>query len=89
MMLMGDRKKMITTIVGRMKPSPDFVQKLGEPGMSPKMEQAPEVDESYGMEAAAEDVIAALKMENPKRLAAALQAFFELCEYKEDALEGK
>lgn len=50
-----------------------------------KKEEGPK--EMLGLEAAAEEIISAIKSGDAKSLGAALKSFYEMCEMKEEAAE--
>jgi hypothetical protein len=84
-MLMSPKKKIATIILGNVGESeedhPDFVQEIGE-----VIEEAVPVieeDASIPLEAAAEDVIEAMKSENPQMLVEAMKAMMELLKVEE------
>lgn len=55
---------------------------VGEPS---KKEEGPK--EMVGLDAAAEDIISAVKSGDPKLLVGALKSFYEMCEMEEESKE--
>lgn len=83
MLLNPDRKKMALMIIGSMKKKPDFVQKLGEKSDTGSYKLPDEdmpTDASAGLEAAADDILRAVKSDDAKRLMEALKDFFYMCD---------
>lgn len=54
---------------------------------APKYGEGSEKDYSYGMEAAAESILAAIERKSPSELKSALKVFFSMCEYEEEMKE--
>lgn len=77
MMLGGDKKKLMTTIVGKLK---------GD-GLPP-LPTSTESDSSIGKEAAARKLMSAIKADDAKATVSALEDFFTLFEGEEDVTEG-
>lgn len=87
MMLMGDKKKLATIIVGKMKnKKPDFVEEFGAEKTEVNPEK-PEVDNSSGMDMASEDLITGINEKNAKMVTSALKAFMDLMETEEETEE--
>jgi hypothetical protein len=78
MLMMGGKKKLASTIVGKLKGSPDFVQKFGEKSKEVDMNM-PEVDSDPGMMSAAEDLIAAIDSKDAKKVMSALKSAYAMC----------
>jgi hypothetical protein len=85
MMMMG-KNKLASTIVGKLKGSPDFVQKFGEKSKEVDMNM-PEVDSDPGMMSAAEDLIAAIDSKDAKKVMSALKSAYAMCESKDESYE--
>jgi hypothetical protein len=86
MLMMGPKKKMAATIVGKLKGSPDFVQKLGEKSEEVDMTK-PEVDADPGLMSAAEDLVSAIEAKDAKKVMSVLKSFYSMCEMGEDKKE--
>jgi len=74
-MIMSDDKKKASTLI---------VSGLGPMKPAPMSEDGAEMDDSMAMEAAGEEILAAIASKSPKALMEAFKAAFELCEYSED-----
>jgi hypothetical protein len=69
MLLKDDKKKMVTTIIG----------KLGKSTMEETpMENGAEQDDSIGMDSCAEEIIKAIEEKNPKALVEAMKSMMEM-----------
>jgi hypothetical protein len=68
-MMNGDHKKLATIIVGS----------------DGKSKEADVESENLGLKTAAEELMAALKSENPSAVVEALKSFLELCEYEKES----
>lgn len=89
MLLLPNKKKAATIIVGAVK-QPDFVQKLGEESSMKAKYELPDDDESgemegmeaegLGLEAAMEELLAAIEKKDAKALAEAFQSAMALCD---------
>lgn len=80
MLLMPNKKKIATMIIGKSDDSPSFVDK-GEPGVSKQhVGEGPDSDDSYAYEQMAHDIISAVSSHDAKRLVSALKSFFEMCD---------
>ena len=86
MLMMGGKKKLASTIVGKLKGSPDFVQKCGEKSKEVDM-SAPEVDSDPGMMSAAEDLISAIESKDAKKVMSALKSAYAMCDSKSEGEE--
>ncbi len=77
--MMGNKKKLTETLIGKMKSNADYVQKIGE--KSKPMEKNTEVDEdaSAGLYAAAGDLISAISSKDEKAVHRALKSHYEMC----------
>lgn len=84
--MMGNKKKLASTIVGKLKGSPDFVQKFGEKSEEVDMNM-PEVDSDPGLMSAAEDLISAIDSKDAKKVMSALKSAYAMCEAKEESVE--
>lgn len=86
MLMMGGKKKLAPTIMGKLKSSPDFVQKLGEGGYVAKEVNGskPEKDMDHGHMAAAEDLISAVHSKDPRRVHSALMSHYAMTRGHED-----
>jgi hypothetical protein len=87
MLMMGGKNKIASTIVGKLKGSPDFVQKLGDKSKEVDMNM-PEVDSDPGLMSAAEDLISAIDSKDAKKVMSALKSAYAMCESKEESTEG-
>jgi hypothetical protein len=88
MLLLPNKKKIATIIIGRMK-QPDYVQNLGD---EPKGEfKLPEDEEgsSMGLEAAMDDLIAAIESKDAKAMAEAFKSACALADAEEDDAEAE
>lgn len=87
MLLLPNKKKIATIIVGRMK-QPDYVQNLGdEPQGSFKLPG--EEEGGMGLESAMDDLMAAIESKDAKAAAEAFKNAFALAEAKEDNAEDE
>jgi hypothetical protein len=86
MLMMGGKRKIASTIVGKLKGAPDFVQKLGEKSKDVDMNM-PEVDSSPGLMSAAEDLISAIESKDAKKVMSALKSAYAMCDAEEDESE--
>ena len=80
MLLKDDKKKMVTTIIG----------KLGRP----EMEKAPEKDgveqdDSIGLESCADEIIQAVEEKSPKKLVEAMRSMMEMLDEDNDEQENQ
>lgn len=84
MLMMGNKKKLTETLIGKMKSNADFVQKIGD--KSKPMEKNTEVDDdsSAGLYAAAQDLISAISSKDEKAVHRALKNHYEMCKSGDD-----
>jgi flagellar motor switch protein FliG len=90
MMLLGDKKKKVATIIAKIKDSsnkPDFVQKIGEVKEKEVDMSKPEKDNEVGLHAAAADLISAIHAKDEKRAHKALMAHYEMAKDVPDSDE--
>lgn len=89
MMMAGDKKKAITLIINKMKDkSYDGMKESNEKAMeAPQNEMGDEVDNSMGLNAAAEEMMSAMERKDASAFAAALKSFMEMCDYEEPESE--
>ena len=88
LMMGGGKNKLAATIVGKLKGSPDFVQKLGEKSKEVDMTK-PEVDADPGMMSAAEDLISAIESKDAAKVMSALKSAYAMCEAGDEASESE
>lgn len=77
MLLKDDKKRAVTIISG----------KLGPAAEKPTNEMGDEMEMDAGLNAASEEIIAAIEQKNVSALKTALKSFIEMCEYEEDSAE--
>lgn len=79
MLMMGNKKKLTETLIGKMKSNADFVQKIGD--KSKPMEKNKDVDDdsSAGLYAAASDLISAISSKDERAVHRALKNHYEMC----------
>jgi hypothetical protein len=90
MLMMGNKKKLTETLIGKMKSNADFVQKIGD--KSKPMEKNTEVDEDAdpGVGAAVSELISSIHSKDEKGVRRALDSYFQLKESKpHDEYEGE
>lgn len=81
MLMKDDKKKGVTIIMEKLMAGPEKAKPMKT------NEVGDEVDDSYGMKAAAEEIMSAVKSENPAALMQALKAFMDMYEAEEDMEE--
>lgn len=92
-MIMSPKKKLATVILSKMSAvkkdedkddSSDFVQKIGEVDETVVEVNPAEKDNSIALESAAEDMMSAIKSENPKMLVEAIMNLIDLIQDDSD-----
>lgn len=79
-MLMKDPKKSLALLVAKKMSSPDMEN-------APENENGDEQDDSIGLKSAAEEILKAVKSDDPSALIEALKSFYEMCQSDEEPSE--
>lgn len=82
MMMLPDKKKMVSVIVEKMKPEMPKVEEQQE-------QEQPQSDSSMAKEDAAKKMIEAFDKKDAKMLAMYLQDFMDMCEMEEESSESE
>jgi hypothetical protein len=81
-MMMADKgKKGIAIILSKMKGGEEEMKK------APMSEEGAESDHEMGLTSAAEEILRAVKSDNPKALVEAMKAFYDMCGSEEEDME--
>lgn len=80
-MMANDKKKSITLIMNKMRGKPEEMTE------APTNEMGDEVDDSMGLDTAAEEILSAVASKDAKALKEALKSFMEMCDSAEDMAE--
>jgi len=85
MMLMGDKKKMATVILGNMMKDkkPDFVEEIGGVKKEEINPEKPMKEYDTGFMSAAEDLLKAIEEKDVKAVSNALKAHYDMCMVEE------
>ncbi len=81
MLLMPNKKKIATIILGGLKKQPDYIQRLGEESETGSFKVPEDEDKSMGLEAAMDELLSAIEAKDSKAMA---QAFRDACSLAED-----
>lgn len=89
MLLMPNRKKMVSVIIERMKP--EYVQRMGERSPMPKMEMGEKVenDQSLALKDSMRKFLSAIERKDVDAMTESLCDFCYLMDAKEDVAEEK